>query len=47
MALAIRLALRGRYGVRPNPLVGCVIVADGEIVGRGWHERAGEAHAEV
>lgn len=47
MAQALRLAERGRYTSFPNPRVGCVIVRDGEIVGRGWHERAGQAHAEV
>lgn len=47
MARALRLARRGLYTTDPNPRVGCVIVADGEIVGEGWHERAGEAHAEV
>jgi diaminohydroxyphosphoribosylaminopyrimidine deaminase/5-amino-6-(5-phosphoribosylamino)uracil reductase len=47
MAQALRLAERGRYTTFPNPRVGCVIVRDGGIVGRGWHERAGQAHAEV
>ena len=47
MADAIRLAWRGRYGAHPNPRVGCVIVAGTEIVGRGWHARAGDAHAEI
>ncbi len=47
MARAIQLARRGLYTTDPNPRVGCVIVKDGEIVGEGWHERAGEAHAEV
>ena len=47
MARALRLARRGRCTTDPNPAVGCVIVNDGEIVGEGWHERAGEAHAEV
>jgi diaminohydroxyphosphoribosylaminopyrimidine deaminase / 5-amino-6-(5-phosphoribosylamino)uracil reductase len=44
---ALELAERGRGRTVPNPLVGAVLVADGEIVGEGWHERAGEAHAEV
>lgn len=47
MARAIALAKRGWYTVRPNPRVGCVIVRDGAVVGEGWHQRAGEAHAEV
>ncbi|WP_349256264.1 bifunctional diaminohydroxyphosphoribosylaminopyrimidine deaminase/5-amino-6-(5-phosphoribosylamino)uracil reductase RibD [Banduia mediterranea] len=47
MAQALRLAERGSTSTHPNPRVGCVVVRDGEIVGRGWHERAGEAHAEV
>ncbi len=47
MAHALTLARRGLYGTDPNPRVGCVLVEDGEIVGEGWHERAGEAHAEV
>ena len=47
MARAIELAEGGRYTVSPNPMVGCVIVRDGIIVGEGWHERAGEPHAEV
>lgn len=47
MALALRLAERGLYSTTPNPRVGCVIVKDGRIVGEGWHQRAGEPHAEV
>lgn len=47
MAEAVRLAKRGVYSTHPNPNVGCVIVSEGEIVGRGWHARAGEPHAEV
>ena len=47
MARAIRLAERGLFSTRPNPRVGCVIVRDGEVVGEGWHVRAGEPHAEV
>jgi diaminohydroxyphosphoribosylaminopyrimidine deaminase/5-amino-6-(5-phosphoribosylamino)uracil reductase len=44
---ALDLAARGRGRVSPNPLVGAVIVADGAVVGRGWHEGPGTAHAEV
>jgi diaminohydroxyphosphoribosylaminopyrimidine deaminase/5-amino-6-(5-phosphoribosylamino)uracil reductase len=47
MARALRLAARGLFTTDPNPRVGCVLVRDGEVVGEGWHERAGEAHAEV
>ena len=47
MARAIRLAARGQYTVHPNPMVGCVLVRDGDIVGEGWHEIAGKAHAEI
>ncbi|MFC3394766.1 bifunctional diaminohydroxyphosphoribosylaminopyrimidine deaminase/5-amino-6-(5-phosphoribosylamino)uracil reductase RibD [Brenneria rubrifaciens] len=47
MARALELARRGRYTTSPNPNVGCVIVRDGEIVGEGYHLRAGEPHAEV
>ena len=44
---AVELAERGRGTTYPNPLVGAVVVRDGEVVGEGWHERRGEAHAEV
>lgn len=47
MADAIRLAWRGLYTTHPNPRVGCVIVKDGGVVGQGWHEIAGQGHAEV
>src|ERR687894_76333 len=47
MDLARRLAERGRLTVAPNPLVGAVVARDGEVLGEGWHARAGEAHAEV
>jgi diaminohydroxyphosphoribosylaminopyrimidine deaminase/5-amino-6-(5-phosphoribosylamino)uracil reductase len=46
MAQALRLAERGLYTTSPNPRVGCVLVRDGSVVGEGWHERAGEPHAE-
>lgn len=47
MAQALQLAERGLYTTTPNPRVGCVLVKDGELLGEGWHERAGEGHAEV
>ena len=47
MARALRLAARGLYTTSPNPRVGCVLVKDGAVVGEGWHQRAGEAHAEI
>jgi len=47
MLRALELAKRGLFTTTPNPRVGCVIVRDGRVIGEGWHERAGEAHAEV
>ena len=47
MARALRLAERGLFTTTPNPRVGAVVVRGDEIVGEGFHERAGEAHAEV
>ncbi|MCX4187860.1 bifunctional diaminohydroxyphosphoribosylaminopyrimidine deaminase/5-amino-6-(5-phosphoribosylamino)uracil reductase RibD [Methylophaga sp. OBS4] len=47
MARALQLAERGLYTADPNPRVGCVLVKNGEIIGEGWHQRAGEGHAEV
>lgn len=47
MTRALELAAKGRYTTAPNPCVGCVIVKDGVIVGEGWHQKAGAAHAEV
>ena len=47
MARALRLAALGAYTTRPNPMVGCVLVQGDEVVGEGWHRRAGEAHAVV
>ena len=47
MQLALDLAAKGQFTVDPNPSVGCVLVNDGEIVGKGFHSKAGEAHAEV
>ncbi len=47
LSLALHLAAEGRYSVSPNPMVGCVIVKNNHIVGQGYHQRAGDAHAEV
>ena len=48
MAEALQLAERGLWTTSPNPRVGCVLVApSGEVVGAGWHEKAGEAHGEI
>lgn len=47
MRHAFELALRGQGYVSPNPMVGCVIVHAGVIIGEGWHQQYGEAHAEV
>lgn len=44
---AMELAARGLYSVSGNPRVGCVIVRDGNVIGRGWHQRAGGPHAET
>jgi diaminohydroxyphosphoribosylaminopyrimidine deaminase/5-amino-6-(5-phosphoribosylamino)uracil reductase len=44
---ALELAERGRGTTAPNPVVGAVLVKDGEVVGEGWHERAGGPHAEI
>ncbi|NVK02817.1 MAG: bifunctional diaminohydroxyphosphoribosylaminopyrimidine deaminase/5-amino-6-(5-phosphoribosylamino)uracil reductase RibD [Oceanospirillaceae bacterium] len=47
MARAIQLAWKGLYTTDPNPRVGCVLVRDGQVIGEGYHVRAGEGHAEV
>jgi diaminohydroxyphosphoribosylaminopyrimidine deaminase/5-amino-6-(5-phosphoribosylamino)uracil reductase len=47
MARALALAEKGLYTATPNPRVGCVIARNGEVVGEGWHETAGEPHAEA
>lgn len=47
MAKALKLAARGRYTCMPNPAVGCVITKDDLVVGEGWHQVAGQNHAEV
>ncbi|HTL14735.1 MAG TPA: bifunctional diaminohydroxyphosphoribosylaminopyrimidine deaminase/5-amino-6-(5-phosphoribosylamino)uracil reductase RibD [Thermomonas sp.] len=47
MARALRLAERGAWTTRPNPMVGCVLAHGGQVVGEGWHQRKGGPHAEV
>ncbi len=47
MAQALLLAKKGLYTTTPNPRVGCVIVQAGQVIGQGWHQRAGEPHAEA
>ncbi|TBR37571.1 bifunctional diaminohydroxyphosphoribosylaminopyrimidine deaminase/5-amino-6-(5-phosphoribosylamino)uracil reductase RibD [Marinomonas agarivorans] len=47
MNYAISLAKKGLYTTHPNPRVGCVLIRDNQIVGEGYHRKAGEAHAEI
>lgn len=47
LSRAVELAARGLYAVAENPRVGCVVVRDGVVLGRGWHQRTGGPHAEV
>ena len=47
MASALQLARMGLESTHPNPRVGCVITREGRVVGKGWHKRAGEGHAEI
>ncbi len=47
MRRALELAENGRFSTSPNPMVGCVIVRSGKVIGEGWHHRAGEPHAEM
>lgn len=47
MRRALELAGRGCYTVSPNPMVGCVVVRGEEVIAEGWHQRAGEGHAET
>src|SRR5437588_239710 len=47
MRRALELAQQARHRTSPNPMVGAVVVVDGEIVGEGYHRRAGEDHAEI
>ena len=47
MRLAVNAAKNGLGLVEPNPMVGCVIVADDEVIGIGWHEKFGGPHAEI
>lgn len=46
MAQAIHLAQKGYYSTKPNPAVGCVLVKNGKVIGKGWHKKAGMPHAE-
>ena len=47
MERALELAKEGIGSVSPNPLVGCILVKEGEIIGEGFHEKYGNSHAEV
>ncbi len=47
MSHALQLAARGLYTTTPNPRVGCVLVKDHQVIGEGWHEKAGQPHAEI
>ncbi len=47
MAHALQLAQRGLYSTTPNPRVGCVMVRNDHVIGEGWHEAAGQPHAEA
>jgi diaminohydroxyphosphoribosylaminopyrimidine deaminase/5-amino-6-(5-phosphoribosylamino)uracil reductase len=47
MSRALQLARRGLYSTDPNPRVGCVIVKDGVVLSEGWHQKAGQPHAEI
>ena len=47
MRRALRLAQKGYGATSPNPMVGAIIVRQGEIIGEGWHQRTGEPHAEI
>jgi diaminohydroxyphosphoribosylaminopyrimidine deaminase/5-amino-6-(5-phosphoribosylamino)uracil reductase len=47
MSLALKLAGQGRDGVKANPMVGCVVVKDDQVIAKGYHQNFGEAHAEI
>lgn len=47
MALALKLASQGKYGVKSNPMVGCVIVKHEKIIAKGYHQTFGKAHGEI
>ena len=47
MAVAIRLAAQGQGSVEPNPMVGCILVRDGQVIGQGYHQKFGGPHAEI
>jgi len=47
MSLALQLARKGQYTARPNPMVGCVIARNDQLISSGWHQKCGQPHAEV
>jgi diaminohydroxyphosphoribosylaminopyrimidine deaminase/5-amino-6-(5-phosphoribosylamino)uracil reductase len=47
MKHALKLAKKGIYSVAPNPMVGCIIVKDDQVIGEGWHVKSGHNHAEI
>ncbi|HAG96346.1 MAG TPA: bifunctional diaminohydroxyphosphoribosylaminopyrimidine deaminase/5-amino-6-(5-phosphoribosylamino)uracil reductase RibD, partial [Gammaproteobacteria bacterium] len=47
MGKALELARRGLFSTRPNPRVGCVVVKNDKVIAEGWHQKAGDHHAEV
>jgi hypothetical protein len=47
MSYVLKLAKKGRGNVSPNPLVGCIIVKEGKIIGEGYHKHLGDDHAEI
>lgn len=47
MQRCLALAEKGRYTARPNPVVGALLVKEGQVLAEGWHEKAGEDHAEI
>ncbi|MEO1955498.1 MAG: riboflavin biosynthesis protein RibD, partial [Gammaproteobacteria bacterium] len=47
MQHALELAKRGIFSTTPNPMVGCIIVKNNQVIGKGWHIKAGHNHAEI